>query len=195
MFCASHKPSAGSAGEENGSASAAPWPQHPLSGSVPTRTRSAPDPEHPAPSSGTDRRTDGAVRMLTGIVRPRVPLTVYCPSFGVSSSSRSCCLRAWKSSSARQRRAGAVATSMLGHRPPCRGPSPVRWPSGEDTPGTAQNRSLSPVTLAKRRLPEEPCRTGDEPLVGVAVPPAAQPSGTMVRGRMGPAPLDPREPC
>lgn len=42
--------------------------QHPqlLTGLVPTQTRSGPDPEHPAPSSSQDRRTDRAVCMLTG---------------------------------------------------------------------------------------------------------------------------------
>lgn len=77
-----------------------------------TRTCSGPDPEHPPPSSNQDR----PFARSPGSICPQVPLTVYCPSFGVSSSSRSCCLRAWKSSSERQRQVGAVGAVAASSR-------------------------------------------------------------------------------
>lgn len=116
-------------------------------GLVPTGTRSGPDPEHPA-------RTDGWTGPFTrspGSVRPQMPLTVYCPSFGVSSSSRSCCLRAWKSSSERQRQLGAVGGCSSFHTgTPATTPGP--GPSGEDAQPHPQGRD----SLTQTDNPQRP---------------------------------------
>lgn len=120
-FCASTKPQRWDlqgrrrAEMERCSALAA-WGCHqPL---VPVWTHSGPNPEQPGQMDGWDHPH----------AHPQVPLTIYCPSFSVSSSSRSCCLRTWKSSSERKNEDGAVA--VPGHHSLHYRPS-----SGNEGPG------------------------------------------------------------
>lgn len=105
------KPSAGTCrgGDREGKRTACAQPQPHHGQHQPTAAPGAPT--APVGLIHTQRGSGpkpGAACTLTKRVHSPVPLTIYCPSFGVSSSSWSCCLLAWKSSSERHGQMGAA---------------------------------------------------------------------------------------